>query len=40
MDCLFRFSYLFVTVGLLTLGAVTLNWICDKITESGFGKPL
>lgn len=33
-----RFSYLFVTVGLLTLGAVTLNWICDKITEAGFGQ--
>jgi len=29
-----------VTAGLLTLGAVTLNWICDKITEAGFGKSL
>ena len=40
MDWLFRFSYLVVTAGLLTLGAVTLNWICDKITEAGFGETL
>lgn len=33
-----RFSYLAITTGLLTLGAVILNWICEKITEAGFGK--
>jgi hypothetical protein len=38
VDWLFRSGYLAVTVGLLTFGAVTLNWICDKITEAGFGK--
>lgn len=37
---LFRVSYLVVTAGLLTLGAVSLNWICDKITEAGFGESL
>lgn len=40
VDLLFRFSYLVVTAGLLTLGAVSLNWICDKITEAGFGESL
>jgi preprotein translocase subunit SecY len=33
-----RFSYLAITTGLLTLGAVILNWICEKITEAGFGE--
>ncbi|KAG0558951.1 hypothetical protein KC19_10G067000 [Ceratodon purpureus] len=33
-----RFGYLAVTTGLLTFGAVTLNWICDKITDAGFGQ--
>lgn len=33
-----RFSYLAITTGLLTFGAVILNWICEKITEAGFGK--
>ncbi|GFP82006.1 preprotein translocase subunit scy2 chloroplastic [Phtheirospermum japonicum] len=29
-----------VTTLLLVCGAMTMNWICDKITESGFGGTL
>lgn len=29
-----------VTTFLLVLGAMTMTWICDKISESGFGTIL
>lgn len=29
-----------VTSFLLVLGAMTMTWICDKISESGFGTVL
>ncbi|CAK9227034.1 unnamed protein product [Sphagnum troendelagicum] len=33
-----RFWYLVVTTGLLSAGAMSINWICEKITEAGFGQ--
>ncbi|CAM6095196.1 unnamed protein product [Calypogeia fissa] len=31
-------GYVMVTTGLLTTGAMTINWICEKITTAGFGQ--
>ncbi|KAL3626096.1 Preprotein translocase subunit scy2, chloroplastic [Castilleja foliolosa] len=33
-----RVKHVMVTTSLLVCGAMTMNWICDKITESGFGQ--
>ncbi|CAM6110089.1 unnamed protein product [Calypogeia fissa] len=33
-----RLGYVMVTTGLLTTGAMTINWICEKITTAGFGQ--
>lgn len=31
-------GYVMVTTGLLTTGAMTINWICEKITTAGLGS--
>ncbi|BBN00232.1 preprotein translocase subunit SecY [Marchantia polymorpha subsp. ruderalis] len=31
-------AYVMLTSGFLTLGAMSINWICEKITEAGFGQ--
>ncbi|XP_078444976.1 secY protein transport family protein isoform X2 [Wolffia australiana] len=33
----YRLRHVAVTSGLLVLGAMTMTWICDTISESGFG---
>ncbi|XP_058077723.1 preprotein translocase subunit SCY2, chloroplastic isoform X2 [Magnolia sinica] len=33
-----RFKHVMVTSSLLVFGAMTMTWICDKISESGFGQ--
>ncbi|KAI5061015.1 hypothetical protein GOP47_0023520 [Adiantum capillus-veneris] len=33
-----RLKYLVTSVSLMSLGAVVINWICNQITESGFGQ--
>lgn len=33
-----RFKHVMVTSFLLVFGAMTMTWICDKISESGFGQ--
>ncbi|KAK6120088.1 hypothetical protein DH2020_046218 [Rehmannia glutinosa] len=33
-----RVNHVMVTTLLLVCGAMTMNWICDKISESGFGQ--
>lgn len=34
----FRVKHVMVTTSLLVCGAMTMTWICDKISESGFGQ--
>ncbi|KAL3685740.1 hypothetical protein R1sor_003762 [Riccia sorocarpa] len=31
-------AYVLITSSFLTVGAMSINWICEKITESGFGQ--
>lgn len=33
-----RVKHVLMTTSLLVSGAMTMSWICDKITESGFGQ--
>ncbi|XP_015088171.1 preprotein translocase subunit SCY2, chloroplastic isoform X1 [Solanum pennellii] len=33
-----RVKHVLMTMSLLVSGAMTMSWICDKITESGFGQ--
>ncbi|XP_016565642.2 preprotein translocase subunit SCY2, chloroplastic isoform X1 [Capsicum annuum] len=33
-----RVKHVLMTTSLLVYGAMTMSWICDKITESGFGQ--
>lgn len=34
----YRVKHVMVTTFLLVCGAMTMNWICDKISDSGFGQ--
>lgn len=37
MYVVFRIKHVMLTTFLLVCGAMAMNWLCDKITDSGFG---